>query len=89
MLDVHGSIFNCYYTVTNPVQAAQYNKSFSLIVIGWNLLFNLGYMYTNTKMIYNFFYEAGVSSKTYEDLGKNIGSFFVRFIYSKYNQRTF
>lgn len=88
--DLHGSLFNCYYTITNPVQAAQYNKEFTLLVIGWNILFNLGYMYTNIKMIYTFLAPADtVSTKTYEDLGKSIGSFLVRFIYSKYQTRNF
>lgn len=88
--DLHGSLFNCYYTVTNPVQAAQYNKDFTFYVIGWNILFNLGYMYTNIKMIYTFLSTTTpVSTKTYGDLGKNIGSFLVRFIYSKYQTRNF
>jgi putative flippase GtrA len=86
---VHGSVFNCFYTITDPVQAAQYNKSFSISVILWNVLFNLGYMYTNTKFIYEFFASSPAVSYTYEQLGKNIGSFMVRFIYSKFVARDY
>jgi hypothetical protein len=89
MKQVDGSIFNCFYTITDPVQAAQYNKKFSLSVIGWNILFNLGYMYTNTKFIYEFFTSTPVKVATYHDLGKNIGSFLVRFIYSKFIPRLY
>lgn len=84
------SVFNCFYTVTDPVSAAQYNKKFSLTVIGWNVLFNLGFMYTNTKYIYEFVSASATSDTlTYEILGKNIGSFLVRFIYSKYIPRLY
>jgi hypothetical protein len=52
-------------------------------------LFNLGFMYTNTKFIYEFFTSDPVVTSDYEDLGKNVGSFLVRFIYSKYIPRLY
>ena len=97
----YGSIFNCFYTVTNPVQAAQYNKNFTYATILWNILFNLGYMYTNGKSILTFFYynqdangdgtlqPTETDNRSWEDLGKYIGDFAVRFIYSKYVAKTY
>ena len=86
----HGTLFNCFYTVINPVAAAQYNKAFTWMTIVWNILFNLGFMYTNAKNIVTFFYydTATNPTKSYETLGRQFGSFFVRFIYSQYVPKT-
>jgi hypothetical protein len=39
--------FNCFYSVTDPTNAAD-NPS-GINYIGWNILYNLGYMYTDVK----------------------------------------
>jgi hypothetical protein len=49
-------LFNCFYTLTNPVEAAQYNRKFTPSVILWNILFNLGFIYTSIKNSIFFFY---------------------------------
>jgi hypothetical protein len=49
-------LFNCFYTITNPVEAAQYNRKFTPVVILWNILFNLGFIYTNVKNSILFFF---------------------------------
>lgn len=86
-----GSFFNCYYTITNPVEAAQYNKTFSLTVILFNILFNLGYMYTAGKNLYTYYSTPPATPTDVEltSLGKNWGSFLVRFIYSKFVPKTY
>ena len=87
---LRGTIFNCYYTVTDPVSAAQYNKSFSIEVILWNILFNVGYMYTDSKKLINFFYyDSAVTTPLWATFGKYLGDFFVRFIYSKFIPKTY
>lgn len=49
-------------------------------------MFNLGYMYTNSKSIYTFFTAAAGTpeTRTWNSFGQNLGSLLVRFIYSKY-----
>ena len=86
---IHGTIFNCFYSVTDPVEAAQYNKDFTIVTVIWNLLFNMGYMYTNSKYIINFIFTNLSMTRTWEILGKNIGSFLIRIIYSKYIPRAY
>jgi len=61
-------LFNCFYTITNPVEAAQYNRKFTPVVILWNILFNLGFIYTNVKNSIMFFYP-GTTTNT-NDWGK-------------------
>lgn len=83
-------VFNCFYSITNPVEAAQYNREFTPSVILWNILFNLGFIYTNVKNAIVFFYP-GTSTNTndWANLGKYIGDFAVRFIYSRYIEKTY
>ena len=84
-------VFNCYYTVTNPVEAAQYNRKFNVFVILWNILFNLGYMYTDGKNILQFFYRvvASPDPRQWNQFGNYVGDLLVRFIYSKYIEKTY
>jgi hypothetical protein len=44
---IDGTIYNCYFTASDPIAAAQYNKKFTIATVGWNVLFNMGFMYTN------------------------------------------
>lgn len=89
----HGTVFNCFYSVVDPVGSAQYNKKFTILTTFWNIIFNLGYMYTNGKYLYQFATKVygtdETDIRTWENFGKNIGSFLVRFIYSKYVPRDF
>ena len=84
-------LFNCFYTVRNPVQAAQYNREFTPMVIAWNLLFNLGFMYTDVKDVIIFFYQvvAIPDKRKWETFGLKVGDFLIRFIYSKYIEKTY
>ena len=83
-------LFNCFYTLTNPVEAAQYNRKFTWDVIGWNILFNLGFIYTNIKNSILFFYPAASpNTNDWNNFGRYIGDLGVRFIYSRYIERTY
>jgi hypothetical protein len=77
--------------VTDPVGSAQYNKKFGIMTTFWNIIFNLGYMYTNGKFMYFFVYNDPTDAETrsWETFGKNLGSFLIRFLYSKYVPRDF
>ena len=83
---LQSSVFNCFYSARDPIRATQYNKTISIFVILWNILFNLGYLYTNVKNILFFFYydAAGGDLRKWNSLGKSFGDFLVRFIYSRY-----
>lgn len=74
------SSFNCFYAVFDPTNSEE-NPS-GIQYIGWNILYNLGYMYTDIKnsiQIYN------SATSQYNQLGKYIGDFLIRFIYSRYS----
>ena len=51
-----GCFYNCYYTVTDPLMATMYYKPFSFTLVLWNILFNLGFLYTAGRYIFFFFY---------------------------------
>ena len=84
-------LFNCFYTVMNPVGAAQYNREFTPMVIVWNMLFNLGFMYTDVKDVIVFFYQVvgTTDNRKWETFGTKVGDFVIRFIYSKYIEKTY
>ena len=72
--------FNCFYSVFDPTNSAE-NPS-GLKYIGWNILYNLGYMYTDIKKSVDIV-NSDVSQ--YNQLGVYIGDFLIRFIYSRYS----
>ena len=83
------SVFYCFYTVTDTGNAAQYKKPFNLRTILWNLLFNMGFIYTNLKnIIFLFYYEIpkdGIGDdREWATLGTAVGDLLTRIIYSKY-----
>lgn len=74
----------------NPVEAAQYNRKFTPSVILWNILFNLGFIYTNIKNSIMFFLtDTPTNTNDWEVLGNYIGDLAVRFIYSRYIEKTY
>ena len=84
-------MFNCFYTVRDPVGAAEYNRDFTPMVIAWNILFNLGFIYTDIKNVVVFFYTdtSLPNPNLWINFGKYVGDFVVRFIYSKYIEKTY
>ncbi len=85
---IGSSIFFCFYTFTDTGNAALYKKPFNIITILWNILFNLGFLYTNIKDIIFFFYyempETKRDERSWKTLGTLVGDLGTRFIYSKY-----
>jgi hypothetical protein len=76
--------------VTNPVEAAQYNRKFTPSVILWNILFNLGFIYTNIKNSIMFFYpDSSPNTNDWTYFGSYIGDLAVRFIYSRFIEKTY
>ena len=53
-------------------------------------MFNLGFIYTNIKNTITFFYP-GISPNTndWKNLGKYIGDLAIRFIYSRFIEKTY
>jgi hypothetical protein len=45
--DINGAVYNCFFSFTTPAVAAGYTTSLSVSLVMWNLLFNLGFMYTD------------------------------------------
>ena len=60
-----------------------------MVTILWNLVFNLGYIYTDAKSIlYLFYYEkpsdTNQDGRSWGTLGTAVGDLLTRLIYSKY-----
>ena len=83
---VDASTYNCYYTVAHPLQATMYYKTFSFTLVLWNILFNLGFLYTDGRYILLFFYRDQTVKfvPNWSLLGKYAGDFIMRFIFSKF-----
>lgn len=84
----HNTIFFCFYTFTDTKNAAKYQKPFNVITILWNILFNMGHIYTRVKDIIFFFYYdmplVGGDTRKWSTIGEYAGELGTRFIYSKY-----
>lgn len=53
--DINGAVYNCFFSFTAPAVAAGYTTSLSVKLVSWNLLFNLGFMYTDIYSLYTEF----------------------------------
>jgi hypothetical protein len=53
LFGVSGFTFNCYYSVTDPSGITNSNSKYSLKLIAWNVLYSLGYMYTDLYTVYS------------------------------------
>ena len=83
---VDGFSYNCYVTISDPLTATMFYKPLSLTLVLWNILFNLGFLYTAGRAILFFFFRDYTTSfkPNWGNLGKNIGDFILRFIFSKF-----
>jgi hypothetical protein len=79
------SVFYCYYSVVDPTGfiSNQVNP-FALKTILWNILYSLGYFYTDTVNIVKQF-STGTDNPTV--LGHNFGDAAIRPLYSHYLDR--
>lgn len=65
----------------DPGKATQYNKEFTWYLPLWNILFNVGFMYTDIKNLV----VIGMSNTSqYYQFAYAIGDFLMRFVYSRY-----
>lgn len=80
----HSAIYNCYYTVADFRMAAMYFKPLSFTLVLWNILFNLGFFYTDLKSIFFFFYREEAATTTWAYMTQKVGDFLLRFFFSKY-----
>lgn len=76
-----GATFNCFYSVRDPAALGPSGYDLTLEVIGWNILYNLGYMYND---IFNIDKYVSSSANEAELLGESIGDLSMRFFYSRY-----
>ena len=80
------SVFFCYFAVVDPTGfISSAVDPFAEKTIAWNLLYSLGYLYTDT---YNIVDETTIS-KTYDYkvIGTSIGDMLMRPLYSHYLDR--
>jgi len=45
------SAFNCFYSVKDPIGFVNTDVPYNFWTIGWNLLYSLGYIYTDSVAI--------------------------------------
>lgn len=83
---IDGTIYNCFFSFTSPAVAAGYSEAITWKTIVWNLLYNLGYMYTDGKDIYDI---VTSTDSQYYDLAFSVGDFAMRFLYSRYVPRSY
>ncbi len=85
-----GVTFNCFYTVKDPTNFNNQGKDLSRTTILFNILYNLGFMYTDivkASEIINDEYTG--STDEWEKLGFYIGDFIMRFFWSRYVPRNY
>ena len=83
---IDGTIYNCFFSFTEPAVAAGYSEAITWKTILWNIVYNLGYMYTDGKGIYDIIFS---TTSEYYNLAFYIGDFIMRFLYSRYVPRSY
>jgi len=84
-----GITFNCFYSVVDPTNFNNQGKGFGRTTIMFNVLYNLGYMYTDLLKISKLLDSDQSSSDDWENMGKYTGDFFLRFFWSRYVPRNY
>jgi hypothetical protein len=83
-----GTTFNCFYMFFDPLTATQIRTDFNITIFFWNLMFNLGFFYTDVKRFIDFFYfKDGTPESqlvTWKTLAATAGDFSMRLFYSRY-----
>ena len=86
--DVGSSIiFNCYYSVFSIIDPVTYSNLFTNNAIVFNLLFNLGFMYTDVSSIIQL-NQATEGTNYWRKMGKYGGDFIMRIFYRRPISRT-
>jgi hypothetical protein len=88
MTDVGASIvFNCYYSVFAVIDPTTYSNLFAGSTIVYNLLFNLGFMYTSVVGFINA-NQATEGTNYWRKMGRYAGDIIMRIFYRKPITRT-
>lgn len=69
----------------DPTALTSESYGFGIDVVLWNILYNLGYMYTDIK---GFIDTGNSNSGKWSDFGSYLGDFLMRFFYSRYVPRS-
>lgn len=81
MFDVaYGIIFNCYYSAWSALNPATYSTVFGGSTILMNILYGLGFMYTDVRGAVNL---ATTYTSYWEKIGKYSGDLLMRIFYRK------
>lgn len=77
-----GITFSCFYSVRDPAGiGANEDLIFGPKLIAWNVLYNLGYMYTDGTTINT---QLSAATPDYTIIYERVGDFIMRFFYSRY-----
>lgn len=82
-----GTTFSCFYSVKDPAGlGASSNEDlvFGPILIAWNVLYNLGYMYTDIVTINQQRNAVSPITPDHTIIATRLGDFIMRFFYSRY-----
>jgi hypothetical protein len=80
------SVFYCYFAVVDPTGfISSAVEPFAPLTIGWNLLYSLGYLYTDSVNVYN--QTLNQTTPDYGIIGDSIGDALMRPFYSHYIDR--
>jgi len=81
MFDIfYGTVFNCYYSVWTVINPTTYNEVFGGSKILMNILFGLGFMYTDVNSAINL---STTSTDYWKKIGKYAGDLIMRIFYRK------
>ena len=72
----------------DPTALGSSSNGLGLKVEGWNILYNLGYMYNDGKKVYDNT-RSSVTTDLYEETGEYVGDFLMRFFWSRYVPRDY
>ena len=83
-----GITFNCLYSIKDPTAIGSSSYGFGLKVIGWNILYNMGYMYNDGAKIQGYM-KSSNTVDNWENVGYRTGDFIMRFFWSRYVPRSY
>lgn len=76
--NIYGIVFNCYYSTKAVVNPETYKNVFSGMTLLFNILYGLGYMYTDVVYM---IYLNPTATSYWSKIGQRIGDFIMRPFY--------
>jgi hypothetical protein len=74
--------YYCFYSAYTAVSPTTYTTKFTGKIIGYNILYGLGYMYTDLKNIY-VYYNKGTTTANWTTMAQYFGDFVMKFFFRK------